>query len=116
MTTQNSNISGLSESEVIQSRTTSGRNSLEHQEQNHLLHSIIDMVKEPMFLLLVAATAIYFITGEYGNGIFMAVAIAIVSAISLFQESRSRNAIDTLKKLSQPTCTPRDSGIATWTR
>jgi Ca2+-transporting ATPase len=104
MTTQNSNISGLSESEVIQSRTTSGRNSLEHQEQNHLLHSIIDMVKEPMFLLLVAATAIYFITGEYGNGIFMAVAIAIVSAISLFQESRSRNAIDTLKKLSQPKC------------
>ena len=112
MTTQNSTISGLSEGEVIQSRTTSGRNSLEHQEQNHLLHSIIDMVKEPMFLLLVAATAIYFITGEYGNGIFMAVAIAIVSAISLFQESRSRNAIDALKKLSQPKCKViRDSKV-----
>ncbi len=112
MTTQNSTITGLSESEVIQSRTTSGRNSLEHQEQNHLLHSIIDMVKEPMFLLLVAATAIYFITGEYGNGIFMAVAIAIVSAISLFQESRSRNAIDALKKLSQPKCKViRDSKV-----
>jgi len=104
MTTQNSNISGLSESEVIQSRTTSGRNSLEHQEKNHLLLSLIDMVKEPMFLLLIAATTIYFITGEYSNGIFMAVAIAIVSAISLFQESRSRNAIDSLKKLSQPKC------------
>ncbi len=104
MTTQNSNISGLSESEVIQSRKTSGRNSLEHQEKNHLLSSLIEMVKEPMFLLLVAATAIYFITGEYSNGIFMAVAIAIVSAISLFQESRSRNAIDALKKLSQPKC------------
>ena len=104
MTTQNPNISGLSENEVIQSRNTSGRNSLEHQEKNHLLLSLIDMVKEPMFLLLVAATAIYFITGEYGNGIFMAAAIAIVSAISLFQESRSRNAIDALKKLSQPKC------------
>ncbi len=104
MTTQNSNILGLSESEVIQSRTTSGRNSLEHQEKNHLLLSLIDMVKEPMFLLLVAATTIYFITGEYSNGIFMAAAIAIVSAISLFQESRSRNAIDALKKLSQPKC------------
>ena len=112
MTTQNSTISGLSESEVIYSRITSGSNSLEHQEQNHLLHSIIDMVKEPMFLLLVAATAIYFITGELGNGIFMAVAIAIVSAISLFQESRSRNAIDALKKLSQPKCKViRDSKV-----
>ncbi len=100
----NSNINGLSAIEVIQSRNNSGTNSLEHQEQNHFLSSLIDMIKEPMFLLLIAATAIYFITGEYGNGIFMAVAIAIVSAISLFQESRSRKAIDALKKLSQPKC------------
>jgi Ca2+-transporting ATPase len=102
MTNTNSNFTGLSENEVIQSRNTAGSNSLDHQEKNHFLVSLIDMVQEPMFLLLIAATTIYFITGEYSNGIFMAVAIAIVSAISLFQESRSRNAIDALKKLTQP--------------
>src|SRR6185503_10800812 len=36
------------------------------------------------------------------NGIFMTVAIILVSAISLYQESKSRNAIAALKKMSQP--------------
>jgi Ca2+-transporting ATPase len=102
MTAQNEPILGLSESEVTQSRITNGENSLKHQEKNHLLHSLLEMVKEPMFLLLVAAASIYFITGDYGDGIFMTAAIVLVSAISLYQESRSHNAIEALQKLSQP--------------
>ncbi|WP_298396778.1 cation-translocating P-type ATPase [Flavobacterium sp.] len=95
-------ISGLSNEEVTSSRTKNGSNSLEHQEKNHFLMSLLEMVKEPMFLLLVAAASIYYISGDYGDGIFMTVAIFLVAAISLFQEARSRNAIETLKKLSQP--------------
>lgn len=93
---------GLSDEEVIQSRKKNGANSLEHNNKNHFLVSLTEMVKEPMFLLLLTATSIYFITGDYGDGIFMAIAIVLVSAISLYQESRSRNAIELLKKLSQP--------------
>lgn len=95
-------ISGLSNEEVSSSRTKNGTNSLEHQEKNHFLMSLLEMVKEPMFLLLVAAASIYYISGDYSDGIFMTVAIFLVAAISLFQEARSRNAIDALKKLSQP--------------
>ena len=102
MSASNPSISGLSDSEVLQSRTKNGSNSLEHQEKNHLLHALLEMIQEPMFLLLVATATVYFITGDYGDGIFMACAILLVSAISLYQESRSRNAIDALKKLSQP--------------
>ena len=93
---------GLSNEEVISSRKKNGNNSLEHQQKNHFLISLLEMIKEPMFLLLVAAASIYYISGDYGDGIFMTVAIVLVSAISLFQESRSRNAIDALKKLTQP--------------
>ena len=102
MTTQNSTITGLSESEVIKSRTTSGRNSLEHQEQNHLLHSIIDMVKEPMFLLLVAATAIYFITGEYGNGIFMAEPLLSFLPFLYFKNQEVEMPLTPLKNYPNP--------------
>ena len=93
---------GLSNDEVVASRNKWGFNSLEHQQKNHLLISIIEIVKEPMFLLLFVAASIYYITGDYGDGIFMTIAIMLVAAISLFQEARSRNAIDALKKLSQP--------------
>ena len=102
MTKEQNKIAGLSNEEVIFSRNKNGSNSLEHQEKNHFLMSLLEMVKEPMFLLLVAAASIYYISGDYGDGIFMTVAIFLVAAISLFQEARSRNAIESLKKLSQP--------------
>ena len=102
MEKSNTTLKGLSNEEVIQSRKKNGSNSLGHQDKNHFLSSLIEMIKEPMFLLLLIATSIYFITGEYSNGIFMLAAIVLVSAISLYQESKSRSAIEELKKLSQP--------------
>ena len=95
-------IQGLSDEEVILSRQKNGFNSLDHQDKNYFLASLIEMIKEPMFLLLVLATSLYFITAKYADGIFMTLAIVLISAISLYQESRSRNAIALLKKLSQP--------------
>ncbi|WP_264521509.1 cation-translocating P-type ATPase [Flavobacterium sp. N1994] len=100
---ENQKISnGLSANEVIVSRKKNGINSIEHQQKNHFLISVLEMIKEPMFLLLVSAASIYYITGDYGDGVFMTLAILLVATISLFQEARSRNAIDALKKLSQP--------------
>lgn len=95
---------GLTDLEVLESAKIHGTNSVEHTKKNHFLNSLLDIVKEPMFLLLFTATSIYFITGDYGDGIFMAIAIVFVIAISVFQESRSRNAIEALKKLTQPKC------------
>lgn len=102
MTEPQQHLKGLSNDEVLQSRAKFGSNCIDNQDKNNFFTSLIEMVKEPMFLLLLTATSIYFITGDFGNGIFMAVAIAIVSTISLYQESKSRNAIEALKKLSQP--------------
>ena len=102
MSSQHESFLGLTENDVVISRSVSGTNSLDHQNKNNLIASLIDMITEPMFLLLLIATSIYFITGEYGDGIFMTAAIVLVSTISLYQESRSRNAIEALKKLTQP--------------
>ena len=98
----NHSLRGLSEQEVHESRKKNGCNSLDHQNKNGFLRSLVEMIVEPMFLLLLTATSVYFITGEYGNGIFMTAAIILVSTISLYQESKSRNAIESLKKLLQP--------------
>ncbi|WP_396174516.1 cation-translocating P-type ATPase [Flavobacterium sp.] len=102
MTNVKTTFKGLTNNEVITSRIENGSNSLEYHKKNHFLISLFAMAKEPMFLLLVIAASIYYITGDYGDGIFMTLAIFLVAGISLFQEARSRNAIETLKKLSQP--------------
>ena len=92
---------GLSQKEVIESAKKFGKNIPETKSKNILLQSIKDIVFEPMFILLVAAALIYFILGETSEGIIMLIALTIVAGISLFQENRSRNAIDALKKLSE---------------
>ena len=95
-------IQGLSNTEVLESRAKNGTNSINHTNKNSFLTSLLEMVIEPMFLLLVIATTVYFITGQYDDGFFMTAAIVLVSSISLYQDSRSRNAIEALKKLTQP--------------
>lgn len=61
-----------------------------------------DIAKEPMFILLVMACVLYFILGEVNEGFLMLVAMAFVSAISLYQEVRSTNALKALQQYTAP--------------
>ena len=98
-------LKGLTDEEVLLSRNKFGQNAFTFKKENEVVTAIKDLAKEPMIILLFFAAIIYFVTGKTGDGIFLSSAILIVSAISLFQESRSRNALQNLKDLSQPKCT-----------
>lgn len=98
-------IKGLSTEEVIQARAQFGPNQLKAQKGNDLLANIIRIAKEPMIILLFVAASIYFISGKIGDGIFLSSAILFQAFISIYQYSRSKNALDKLKDFSQPTCT-----------
>lgn len=93
---------GLNSEEVAHSRAVHGRNSLDFVKENGFSEALKSIAKEPMVLLLLAASAIYFISGEIGDGLFLAAAIVLVAAISLYQDSRSRGALAKLKEFSQP--------------
>ncbi|HMQ62869.1 MAG TPA: cation-translocating P-type ATPase [Flavilitoribacter sp.] len=93
---------GLSAAEVAESRKKYGNNSIENKEESGFWTVLKDVTTEPMFVLLLVAAGIYFLAGEYPDGIIMVAAIIFVSAISLYQETRSRNALAALKKLTQP--------------
>ncbi|HEY5749876.1 MAG TPA: cation-translocating P-type ATPase [Chryseolinea sp.] len=95
-------LKGLTVRQVQEARAKYGRNEVIH-ESNTFLDTLKGLFKEPMLLLLLVASLLYFISGEIGNGIFMISAIVIVVGISLYQESRSRNALDALKALTLPT-------------
>ena len=96
---------GLTDEEVLLSRKKLGQNAFNLKKENEVVRALKDLAKEPMIILLFFAALIYFASGKTGDGIFLSAAILIVSAISLFQESRSRNALQNLKDLSQPKCT-----------
>ena len=94
-------IHGLTDEEVIASRERSGSNTFTSKKENTFVRALKDVFKEPMVILLLVASTIYFITGNWGDGLFLASAIVLVASISLFQDSRSRKALEQLKTLTQ---------------
>ena len=104
---------GLNDKQVSDSAAEYGLNELEHKKEHSLISALKDIIKEPMFILLLAAAVIYFISGKLEEGIFMAAAILLVASISVYQDSKSRSAIEGLKELTQPKCRVIRNGIIT---
>ena len=104
MSISNFDIQGLTDSEVLESRKKFGSNILESRKKNHVLEAIKSLIKEPMVILLLVAATLYFFTGHTGDGLFLAGAILLVAAISLYQDAKTHNALEKLKELSQPHC------------
>lgn len=104
MATLNFNIQGLTDVEVLQARETYGSNQLNYKKENTFFENLIRIFKEPMLILLLVAASIYLISGNIGDAIFLTCAIIFQISISLFQDSRSKNALEKLKALSQPNC------------
>jgi len=105
------NLKGLNSEQINLSREKFGRNKLDYKKENTFIDVLLRIVREPMTILLLVASTIYFISGETGNGIFMVVAILFITSISLYQDSRSKNALEKLKDLSQPHCKVIRNGI-----
>ncbi|MEI6815245.1 MAG: HAD-IC family P-type ATPase [Bacteroidota bacterium] len=104
MSTENFNIKGLSNEEVLNARAKHGDNSLNYKKENTFLDAVKSLAKEPMVILLLVASTIYFISGNIGDGLFLTSAIVLVSTISLYQDSRSRGALEKLKSFTQASC------------
>ncbi|MGV0827286.1 cation-translocating P-type ATPase [Empedobacter brevis] len=93
---------GLNDDEVIISRKKYGYNQINADDKNTGLKLFVGLIREPMLILLFSIAVIYLIIGEYGEAFFMFFAIVAVSAISLYQDTRSKKALEALKKLNEP--------------
>src|SRR5678816_1471760 len=96
------NVQGLLPQEIPVLQKQYGKNRLHPGASHRLLPILIDIFREPMFILLVIACSLYFILGEIGEGILMAIAMVIVTAISLYQEAKSSRALEALNNLTEP--------------
>ena len=104
MPANNFRIKGLTHVQVLEARKKYGINKLDYKKENVFFDALKRIVKEPMVILLLMASSIYFISGKTGDGIFLGCTIVLISIISLYQDSRSRNALERLKDFTQPKC------------
>lgn len=95
-------IKGLSQTAIPALQQQYGKNIFRLEKPRQLYHILGDIVREPMFILLLIACILYFILGQPAEGLMMVVAISLVTTISLYQEVRSTKALQALKQYTEP--------------
>jgi Ca2+-transporting ATPase len=98
-------LKGLTDAGITDSRKKYGFNKMEPAASNTIGQMLLDILKEPMLILLFAIAVIYLIVGDYGEALFMLLAIVGVAAISFYQDNRSKKALEALEKLNEPLST-----------
>lgn len=98
-------LTGLSSEEVLASQKKYGYNKIKEGPEKSWLTLLLNILREPMLLLLIAVAIIYVIVGDYSEAIFMFGAIVVVSGISFYQDNRSKKALEALEKLNEPLST-----------
>jgi Ca2+-transporting ATPase len=58
------NITGLSDAEVLLAREEYGQNKLNCKKENGFFNALMSILKEHMVLLLLIASIIYFVSGK----------------------------------------------------
>ena len=86
MIVNNFSINGLTNKQVAESIKKNGTNQLVYKKENSIIIALKSLIKEPMLILLLVASSIYFLSGKTGDGIFLSSAIILIAAISLYQD------------------------------
>lgn len=94
---------GHTNDEVYALHLKYGKNELVKEKKESFFSKILNIFKEPMFLLLFCTAFLYFILGEPKDGAIMLCFVAFMSSISIFQEWRTDKTLNALKDLSAPT-------------
>jgi Ca2+-transporting ATPase len=93
---------GLSEDEARVRLHREGYNELPQQRRRTLPRIILEVMREPMFQLLLAAGVIYLALGDLGEALMLLGFVAITVTISIIQEKRTERVLEALRDLTSP--------------
>jgi P-type Ca2+ transporter type 2C len=93
---------GLTSSEAARILGEEGPNELPSSQQRGSLRIALDVMREPMFLLLVACGIIYLAVGDLQEALMLLAFVFFVMGITLYQESKTERALEALRDLSSP--------------
>ncbi len=102
--------SGLSEPEAKSRLSQFGPNRLREKESEPLWEMVLEELREPMVLLLLATGALYALWGEVSDALTIFFVILTLAGIEVFNERRAERAIDALQDMAEPTALVRRSG------
>lgn len=105
---------GLTERQAEQRLAEYGLNELDEQERPSALLVFLEQFKDFMVVVLLAATLISGLLGEYIDAITILLIVLINGVLGFFQERKAEKSLEALKELSAPQMTVLRDGV--WRR
>lgn len=96
------NIQGLTEQEVFERLAEDGYNELPSAKKRTFFHILLDVVREPMFILLISGGLLYLLLGDIEEALMLLGFVFVVIGITLYQEQKTERALEALRDLSSP--------------
>ncbi|MBS1653257.1 MAG: cation-translocating P-type ATPase [Bacteroidetes bacterium] len=79
-----------------------GYNELPSAKPKTIWQTLGEVIKEPMFLLLLGCGSLYLSLGDYTEGLVLLGSILVIIFISFFQQRKTERSLEALKQLSSP--------------
>jgi Ca2+-transporting ATPase len=95
-------IIGLSSSEAAAILKSDGYNELPAAERRGVLRILFEVMRQPMFALLIAGGVVYFLLGDRMEAILLLVFASLSVSITIVQENRSERVLEALRNLASP--------------
>jgi P-type Ca2+ transporter type 2C len=93
---------GLTTAQAATRLAQDGTNEIEQATRRSVWRRLADMLRQPMFALLVTAAVLYMLLGDLTEGMTLSVFVLAVLVLSFYQEGQSEAAIEALRQLTQP--------------
>ncbi len=99
-------LTGLTTAQAATKLKQQGLNLLPSSKPKSFLHIALSVIKEPMFILLVACGSLYLVLGNLKEGTILFCFVFVIMAIEFFQERKTEKALDALKWRKSATYKP----------
>jgi Ca2+-transporting ATPase len=93
---------GLSTEQARRRLADEGYNELPSTARRNTLAIALGVVRESMFLLLIASAVIYLTLGDLREAAILSISLFVILGITIFQESKTERALEALRDLSSP--------------
>ena len=93
---------GLSHAEAALRLAMDGPNELPRPGHRNVLRIVFDVLREPMFMFLVGAAAVYLLLGERSEALLLCAFATTSVLITVVQEFRSERVLEALTELTSP--------------
>ena len=107
------NLNGLTSALATEKIASEGLNMLPSSKPKSFFSIALGVVKEPMFILLVACGSLYLVLGDLKEGIMLLCFVFVIMGIEFFQQKKTEKALDALKDMAIPRALVIRDGVET---